>query len=139
MAANDAQHELNKTIPYGHAALVWNPQTKNLTVTLSLTSLAPHSVHPSHIQQGSCTCTGAIVYSLNNVVADGHGNAFTTTTISGVAEGIASSGWYINVHHGPGLETPVQIAPIYCGEVSNPAPNTNHLQMIKVRLMHFTL
>ena len=134
MAANDVQQTLKQSIPYGYAFLVWNPQTKNLIVTVSVTGLMPHSVHPSHIHQGSCASMGAIVYPLNNVVADEHGNAFTTTTISGVANGIAASGWYINVHHGPGLATPAQMAPIYCGNISNPAPNTSHLQIIRVRL-----
>jgi CHRD domain len=98
--------QLKKTIPYGYAFLIWNPRTKNLVVTLSLTGLVPDSVHPSHIQQGNCASMGPLVYPLHNVVADGDGNAFNTTTISGVATGIPASGWYITVHRGPGLAIP---------------------------------
>ncbi|HEY6409542.1 MAG TPA: hypothetical protein VIY29_18945 [Ktedonobacteraceae bacterium] len=120
--------------PYGQALLVWNPQTQNLVVKVSLTGLVPNSTHPSHIHLSNCSMMGAILYPLNNVVADGHGNAFTTTTVSGVTTGIPASGWYINVHHGPGLATPDQMAQIYCGNISNPSPKTDHMQVLKVKL-----
>ncbi|MGH2495123.1 MAG: CHRD domain-containing protein [Ktedonobacteraceae bacterium] len=132
MTVNETQ-QFEKSIPYGYAFLVWSPQTKNLVVTLNLTGLIPDSVHPSHIRQGSCASMGPIVYSLNNVVADKHGNAFTTTVIPNVAS-IAASGWYINVHHGPGLSTPAQMASIYCGNITNTSPTTNHIQIIKAQL-----
>ena len=133
MAENTVQ-QLRQSIPYGYAFLVWNPMTKNLVVTLSLTGLAPNSTHPSHIHLGNCSMMGPIVYPLNNVVADEHGNAFTTTAISHVAKGIPASGWYINVHQGPGLATPAQMAPIYCGNISNTSLGASHIQIIKVHL-----
>ncbi|HET9999517.1 MAG TPA: hypothetical protein VFQ36_01405 [Ktedonobacteraceae bacterium] len=132
MAGNEAQ-QFEKSIPYGYAFLVWNPRTQNLVVTLNLTGLLPNSVHPSHIHQDSCASMGPIVYPLNDVMADGHGNAFTTTVIPDVA-GIVASGWCINVHHGPGLTTPARMASIYCGNIANTSPTTSHIQIIKVQL-----
>jgi len=120
-------------IGYGNALLVWNPQTHKLVVTISLTGLVPNSVHPSHIHAGNCAVMGAIKHSLNNVVADSHGNAFTVTTLSNI-KGIPQTGWYINVHHGPDLATTANAAPIYCGNVINPNPDTNHVQVIKTHL-----
>ena len=133
MAENTIQ-QVREAIPYGYAFLVWSPMTHNLVVTLSLTGLAPNSTHPSHIHQGNCGMMGPIVYPLNNVVADGRGNAFTTTTISHVMKGVPASGWYINVHHGPGLATPDQMAPIYCGNISSPMSSATHTQIIRVQL-----
>jgi len=133
MAENTIQ-ELRQSIPYGYAFLVWSPMTRNLVVTLSLTGLVPNSTHPSHIHLGNCGMMGPIVYPLNNVVADGRGNAFTTTTISHITKGIPASGWYINVHQGPGLVTPDQMAPIYCGNISNASFSASHTQIIKVQL-----
>jgi hypothetical protein len=133
MAENTVQ-QVRESIPYGYAFLVWSPMTKNLVVTLGLTSLKPNSVHPSHIHLGNCGMMGPIVYPLNNVVADGLGNAFATTTIAHVMKGIPASGWYINVHQGPGLSTPAQMAPIYCGNISSPSSSATHTQIIKVQL-----
>lgn len=124
----------NLSVPYGYALLVWSPQLHNLVVTISVTGLVPNSSHPSHIHLGSCSTMGNIQYPLNNVVADQHGNAFTTTVIGNVANGIPAHGWYINIHHGPGLTTPAQMAPIYCGNISNPSASNDHTQIIKVQL-----
>lgn len=135
MNAGTAQKtSTSQSIPYGSALLVWTPQTRKLVVTISLTGLVPNSTHPSHIHLGNCSLMGAIQYPLNNVVANGHGNALTTTLVSGVTTGIPASGWYINVHHGPTLATPEQMAPISCGNISNPAPNVHHVQIIKLTL-----
>ncbi|HEY6541511.1 MAG TPA: hypothetical protein VIZ18_11255 [Ktedonobacteraceae bacterium] len=133
MTTND-DRQLKKTIPYGYASLVWNPRTRNLVMTLSLTGLVPGSVHSAYIRRGNCAEAGPVVYPLRDVLADGHGNAFTTTTIAGVATGIPASGWYIDVHNDPGMATPEQVVPAYCGNIINASPNTNHTQIIKVRL-----
>ena len=135
--ANNAQATVSsaslKNIGFGNALLVWNPQTHKRVVTISLTGLVPNSVHPSHIHTGNCTTMGAIKHMLNNVVADSHGNALTVTTLSNI-KGIPQTGWYINVHHGPDLATTANAAPIYCGNVVNPNPDTNHEQVIKTHL-----
>ena len=109
---------------------MWNPRTQILVVTLSLTGLRPDSVHLSHIRQGNCASMGPIVYPLNDVIADGHGNASTTTAIGEVAMGIPVSGWYIKVYQA----TSAQMVPHYCGHIANPSANTKHIQIIKVQL-----
>lgn len=133
MNANDNQ-QLKKTMPYGYASLVWNPRTRNLVVTLSVTSLLAGSVHSASIRLGNCGDTGPVVYPLREVLADGHGNAFTTTTISDVTTGIPASGWYIDVQGDPGLAILEQVASEYCGNISNPSCSALHTQIIRVQL-----
>jgi hypothetical protein len=133
MTTNDYQ-QLKKTGPYGYASLVWHPRTGNLVVTLSLTGLLAARLYSAAIRLGNCTEAGPVVYPLPDVLADGHGNAFTTTTIPGVATGIPPSGWYIAVYGDPGLATLQQVTPVYCGNITNASPNTNHVQIIRVRL-----
>ena len=88
-----------------------------LTVKLTLSGLASNSMHPAHIHSGSCASQGAVVYPLTNVVADASGSASVTTTINNVSS-IPSSGWYVNVHRGPGLSTQTEFDPIACGDVT---------------------
>ena len=133
MTANDHQ-QLKRTGPFGYASLVWHPHTGNLVVTLNLTGLLAAHLYSASIRLGNCAEAGPVVYPLPDVLTDEHGNAFTTTTISGVAAGIPASGWYIAVHGDPGLAPPQPVAPVYCGNITNAAPNTNHVQIIKVRL-----
>ena len=128
MAANENQ-QLKKTIPYGYASLVWNPRTGNLAVTLSVAGLAPGSAHSASIRRGNCAEGGPVVYALNDVLVDRHGNAFTTTTISGVVTGIPASGWYLAVH-----DSSDTVNPVYRGNIVNPSPNTKHVQIIRVGL-----
>jgi CHRD domain len=87
-----------------------------LTVKLTMSGLAPNTTHPAHIHSGSCAKTGPVIYPLRNVVADALGNARVTTTIKNVSS-IPSSGWDINVHHGPGLSNQTEYDPIACGDV----------------------
>ncbi len=109
-----------KHAPAGSANLQWDPQSKALTVTLSLTGLQANSRHPAHIHAGDCSIDGTILYPLNDVVADAAGNATTTTVIPNVTGGIPATGWYINVHSGPTLATPAEMVPVTCGNVTNP-------------------
>lgn len=106
--------------PHGSASLNWNAQTMDLTVTISVTGLAPNSTHPAHIHAGDCTVNGAIIIPLNNVVTDGTGTASSTTVVHGIQNGIPQSGWYINVHNGPTLGSAAQASPITCGNVHAP-------------------
>lgn len=110
--------------PTGKASLSWNPATGILQVTLSLTGLAPNSTHPAHIHLGICeqSPNGQIVYPLTDVKADAQGNvinATATTKVSGVARGIPSTGWFVNVHNGPTLSTELQMRWLACGNVSS--------------------
>src|SRR5207248_1681868 len=86
----------------GKATLNWNATTKALTVTLRLTGLAPNSTHPAHIHLGTCNSDGPIAYMLHNVKASKAGIGTSTTLLHNVKAGIPASGWYINVHNGPG-------------------------------------
>lgn len=111
-------------VPYGTASLTWRAATKTLIVTIQLTGLAPRSIHPAHIHQGyNCNSNGPIKYALNPLYADASGNATSLTLITNVMYGIPSSGWYVNVHNGPGLTRTSagatnQFGAIACGEVS---------------------
>ena len=123
-----------KHVPNGMASLSWDPSTHTLTVKLSLVGLAPKSIHPAHIHTGSCSKQGAVVHPLQNVVADEHGIASVTSTIPNVMQGIPASGWYVNVHNGPGLSTTDQFLPIVCGDVSNSSTSTTAAQSANVPL-----
>jgi hypothetical protein len=99
----------------------------NLTVTLTLTGLAPNSTHLAHIHEGSCEAQGIVVHQLNPVVADASGKGTSTTVIPKVSS-IPASGWYVNVHQGAtntphssdpnnDLSTQTGFDPIACGNV----------------------
>jgi hypothetical protein len=120
--------------PHGYATLKWSPDSKQLSVTLNLTGLDPHSTHPAHIHAGACTANGPIVYMLNNVVANNAGNATVTTIISNVQNGIPSKSWSINVHNGPGLSPANQFIPIACGNVHNHHTSSRCQQTVHVKL-----
>ncbi len=106
--------------PTGTAAL--HVEGRELTVSISLVGLAPNSTHPAHIHAGnSCASNGAILYPLKNVVANEKGQASVTTVIHLASSGIPVTGWYINVHNGPTLNTPQQAYAISCGVVYNSA------------------
>ncbi len=127
--SNDAFANLRHT-PFGTATLTWDPQSENLTVTISLVGLAGNSTHPDHIHVGDCDDNGPILYPLNNLVANAAGDAQATTVIPEVEGGIPASGWYINVHNGPTLATPDEAIPIACGNVHN----ANNAQTVKTFL-----
>jgi hypothetical protein len=105
-----------KHVPNGIAAISWNPTGKSMIVKISLVDLAPNSTHPAHIYHGSCSKQGLIVYPLQNVVADAHGVGTSTTTIKDV-KNIPTTGWYVNIHNGPGLSTSDQSLSIVCGDI----------------------
>ena len=123
-----------KHTPFGAATLKWDPQSENLTVTISLVGLAGNSTHPAHIHGGDCDDNGPILYPLNNVVANAAGDANTTTVIHDVEGGIPASGWYVNVHNGPTLATPAEALAIACGNVHNADTSLNKVQMAETSL-----
>ncbi len=106
--------------PTGTANLSYNAGAKTLTVSIALIGLAPGSTHPAHIHVGSCASsktTDPIKYPFQNVVANGVGQGSSTTVLHNITS-IPASGWYINVHNGPGLQPADQFTPIACGNIS---------------------
>lgn len=106
-----------KHMPHGMATISWDPTRQGLTVKISLIGLAPNSTHPAHIHSGSCANQGAVVYPLQNVVADAHGVGTSMTTIKSVTK-LQASGWYLNVHNGPTLSPSDQFLPIVCNDLT---------------------
>ena len=123
-----------KHVPTGTADLSWNPSSHALTVKISLVGLAPSSMHPSHIHTGSCANQGNVIYPLTTLVADAHGVASATTVVNNVANGIPATGWYVNVHNGPGLSTNDQFLPIVCADVANSNTSASAAQSVHLML-----
>jgi Cu/Zn superoxide dismutase len=119
--------------PTGNAALNWNYKDQMLTVQISLTGLAPNSTHPVHIHEGSCGQNGKMLYPLLNLVADARGVASGTSKIS-APKGISASGWYINIHNGPGLSNNDQSLAILCGHIVNQDTSLRSNQAAQVPL-----
>lgn len=122
-----------KHVPNGTADLSWDTTSHMLKVKIALVGLAPSSTHPSHIHTGSCSNQGGVIYPLQPLVADAHGVASATTMVS-VPKGIPASGWYVNVHNGPGLSPSDQFLPIVCGDVSNSSASTTAAQSVHIAL-----
>jgi hypothetical protein len=70
------------------------------TVTIRLTGFKPNSSHVSHVHAGQCAQPGGIAYALQQVIADSSGSATTSSTVVATYL-VPTSGWYVNVHHGP--------------------------------------
>lgn len=121
--------------PEGTASLTWDHASHMLTIQIMLSGLAPGSIHPVHIDQGSCsskaTTHDKTLYPLVNVSADIHGVASTTSKVS-VSNGIPASGWYLDVHNGPGLSNSNQAQSIACGDIVNPHPSPKSSQTVQV-------
>jgi CHRD domain len=110
-------HATLKHVPSGMATVSLDPASQSLTVKISLIGLAPSSKHPAHIHAGSCAKEGGpVVHPLQDVVADEHGVGTSTTVIQNVK--VPASGWYINVHNGPGLSPSEQFLPIVCSDLN---------------------
>jgi CHRD domain len=88
----------------------------SFTVTIKLTGLTPGSSHISHVHNGACAKPGGIAYPLTQVVADSSGAA-TVVSIVPAAYSIPTSGWYVNVHHGPDFSAPANGPSISCGDL----------------------
>src|ERR1700686_2317624 len=86
-------------------------------VTINLTGLKAGSSHVSHLHAGQCAQPGGIAYALQQVIADSSGSASATSTVLATYL-IPTSGWYVNVHHGPDF-TDADYAPSdSCGDLS---------------------
>jgi len=122
--------------PQGSASLTWDHTSHMLSVQLTLTGLAPGSIHPVQINQGSCSKSGEhdkALYPLVNLSADSHGMASMTSKVS-VPDGIPASGWYVAVHNGPGLSNSDQAQSIACGDVVNHDTSLRSSQAVQVTL-----
>ncbi len=108
-----------KHSPVGTVDMNWDADSKELKVKVAATGLAPNSTHPEHIHAGTCASNpmGAIIYTLNPLVADAHGVASSETTIAHVEHGIPGEGWYVNIHNGPTLNSALEASPIACANV----------------------
>jgi Cu/Zn superoxide dismutase len=92
-----------------------------LHVVVHLSGLIPGSTHMAHIHAGTCAQQGPVAYPLNPVVADGHGNGTSTTTVSLVS--FPSGHFYLNVHEAgtmtgkDSMATQQGFNPIACGDL----------------------
>lgn len=85
----------------GSATIVYNPDTKTISVTVNATGLTP-GAHVTHIHVGSCQQQGAVAYTLMpDFTANSHGAISNETrTVKGVTAVKMSGGWYLNLHQG---------------------------------------
>jgi hypothetical protein len=93
----------------------------DLIVKISVSGLAPYSAHMAHIHAGSCQAQGPVVYPLNLVVADGHGNATSKTIIKNVGKQALDAKLYVNIHEAgtmQGMSTQTSFNPIACGNIA---------------------
>lgn len=98
----------------GVAFLVKDRSHGKVDVFMDVRGLVPFSDHPTHIHAGaSCNANGPIVYQLPDLKAGAQGEAIISARID--ASGIPATGWYINVHQGPGMDTSLA-----CGLVMPP-------------------
>ncbi len=74
-----------------------------VTVELKITGLQANSSHVSHIHNGTCQSRGGIAFALNQVVADGQGDADIRSTLP-LTYPPANSTWYVVVHAGPDMQ-----------------------------------
>lgn len=124
---DDEVHVPMHHAPTGTAVLDWTKDHGGtMTVVLSLSGLAPNSIHPAHIHAGTCADMNmqAVEYALNSVIANAAGQGTSRTSLTGLKDGIPTGA--INVHNGPTLAKSNapwqdQYLPIACGNVSAPA------------------
>ena len=74
-----------------------------MTVRLKITGLQANSSHISHVHIGSCQQNGNIALALNQVIADGQGEADVKTTVK-TTYPPANGTWYVVVHAGPDMQ-----------------------------------
>jgi len=74
-----------------------------MTVRLKITGLQANSSHISHVHVGSCQQNGNIALALNQVIADGQGEADVKTTVKATYPP-ANVTWYVVVHAGPDMQ-----------------------------------
>ncbi len=75
-----------------------------VTVELVIHGLQANSQHISHVHVGSCAQRGSIALGLHTVIANGQGDADTTTPLPGAVYPPAQGTWYVVVHAGPDMQ-----------------------------------
>jgi hypothetical protein len=88
------------TTAKGTITITTGPGT--VTVELKIAGLLPKSSHVNHIHIGSCAARGGIKYALNQVEADGQGDADIKTTVKAVYPPTTGK-LYVVVHAGPDM------------------------------------
>lgn len=78
-------------------------QPGSVSIELAITGLQANSSHISHIHIGSCQVRGNIALALNQVVADGQGNADVKSKIDAPYPPTSGT-WYVVVHAGPDMQ-----------------------------------
>lgn len=86
----------------GEATITYNQETKVMSVEVQVTGLEPDSEYMQHIHQGNCAEYGDIIHSLDNLKANGDGEASTTNTFQDV-EQFDVSNMVLNIHQGPDM------------------------------------
>jgi Cu/Zn superoxide dismutase len=110
--------------PEGSATLNYNSTNKTLRVQIKASGLEPNREHAVHIHSGACASQGSVLYTLPDFTVDSEGDVSVDDTVTEVPAGPQSSGWYLDVHFGPGDEIidsgqPTMLfAPILCGDIS---------------------
>jgi hypothetical protein len=94
-------------------ALLEPTQSGGTAVTVTVYGLGPGGTYINHIHNGSCT--GPILFPLDNLVADATGTARAVTQVRAP---IDTDIWWVNVHASYFLPTPG----ITCGKVETAAP-----------------
>ena len=74
-----------------------------LTIEIKITGLQGGSSHVSHVHAGTCGAPGGIIFALQQVTADGQGNADAVTMVQ---QSFPPSGttWYAVVHQGADMQ-----------------------------------
>ncbi len=123
--------------PAGTANLNWDHTTHMLTIQFTATGLAPNSVHPVHINQGSCSDKSGnhdkTLYPLVNITADAYGATNATSKVS-VPNGIPAKNWYLAIYNGPGLSASDQSEVVACGNIVNPDTSLRSSQAVQTQL-----
>jgi hypothetical protein len=78
-------------------------QGGSMIVELKITGLQPNSSHISHVHIGSCAARGGIKFALNQVLADGEGDADIRTSLPAIYPPTSAT-WYVVVHAGPDMQ-----------------------------------
>lgn len=95
--------KLNGIGTKANGTMIVTTKSGSMTVELKITGLATNSSHISHIHVGKCSARGTIKFALNQVVADGQGDADVKTTLP-VRYPPATGTWYVVVHAGPDMQ-----------------------------------
>ena len=76
------------------------------TIEIKVSGLQASSSHISHVHVGSCAPQqrGPIMFALNQVIADGQGEADVRTTLNNVKFPPPTGHWYVVIHAGPDMQ-----------------------------------